>query len=332
MSRKVACTGIKPTGSPHLGNYFGMYKPAIELAKDYDTRYFIADYHALNTIKDPEKMRELSYEVAATWLACGLDPEKSIIYKQSAVPYTFELHTILMAFASKGLMNRAHAYKAVVQANKENGRDPDDGVNVGLFTYPILMAADILQFDSDVVPVGKDQVQHLEMTVDIAQSINYNYKAELLTIPEALVRKETGLITGLDGRKMSKSYNNTIPLFLPKKKLRKTIMKIVTNSQTIDEPKNPDTCNVFALYKLFATEEQQEDLRKRYLAGGLGWGHAKQELFEVMDAYLSPMREKYDALMEDKTYLEKILKEGAEKANEIVEKKLAYLRAALGVR
>jgi len=332
MSRKIACTGIKPTGSPHLGNYFGMYKPALELANDYDTRYFIADYHALNSVKDASKLKELSYEVAATWLACGLDPERSIIYKQSAVPYTFELSTVLMAFTSKGLMNRAHAYKAMVQSNNENGKDPDDGVNVGLFTYPVLMAADILQFDSNVVPVGKDQVQHLEMTVDIAQSINYNYKEKLLTIPTPLIRKETGIITGLDGRKMSKSYNNTIPLFLPKKKLRKTIMKIVTNSQSIEEPKDPDTCNVFALYKLFATEEQQANLSGKYKAGGLGWGHAKQELFEVMNAHLAPMREKYEAFMEDKAYLDKVLEDGANRASKIVSAKLEKLRIALGLK
>ena len=332
MSNKIACTGIKPTGSPHLGNYFGMYKPALELAKEYDTRYFIADYHALNSIKDTKSMKELTYEVAATWLACGLDPEKSIIYKQSAVPYTFELNTLLMAFTPKGLMNRAHAYKAMVQTNKENGKDPDDGVNVGLFTYPILMAADILQFDSDVVPVGKDQAQHLEMTIDIAQSINYNYSTNLFNIPKPLIQKETGIIVGLDGRKMSKSYNNTIPLFLPSKKLRKLVMKIVTNSQTIEESKDPDSCNVFALYKLFANDEQQDKLRAKYLAGGMGWGQAKQELFEVMEAHLSPMREKYSALMNDKQYLDNILEDGAIKANKIVSKKLDILRKAIGLK
>jgi tryptophanyl-tRNA synthetase len=311
MTRKIACTGIKPTGTPHIGNYFGMYKPALELAETYDTRYFIADYHALNSMKDPAVLKQNIYEVTATWLACGLDPDQQIIYKQSDVPWTFELSTLLMAFTPKGLMNRAHAYKAMVQSNSENGRDPDDGVNVGLFTYPILMAADILQFDSDVVPVGKDQIQHLEMTVDIAQAINRNYGKELLTIPQAITRKETGLVIGMDGRKMSKSYGNTIPLFLPAKKLRKMVMKIVTNSQTIEEPKDPDTCNVFTLYKLFATQEQQDVLRQRYLAGGMGWGHAKQELFEVMDAHLAPMRQTYDALMNDTTHLDAILAQGA---------------------
>jgi len=185
MNKKIALTGIKPTGLPHIGNYFGMYIPALELAKEYDTRYFIADYHSLNQLKDPELVKKLSYEVAATWLAMGLNPDDSILYKQSAVQGTFELTTFLLTFTSKGLMNRAHSYKAKVQENTELGKDPDDGVNMGLFTYPVLMAADILQFDSDVVPVGKDQAQHLEMTTDITQSINHNYKKELLKIPPA---------------------------------------------------------------------------------------------------------------------------------------------------
>jgi len=331
MNKKIALTGIKPTGLPHIGNYFGMYIPAIELAKEYDTRYFIADYHALNTMRDPILLRELSYEVAATWLACGLNPEKSILYKQSAVQGTFELSTLLMAFTPKGLMNRAHAYKAKVAENTSNGKDPDDGVNVGLFTYPVLMAADILQFDSDVVPVGQDQAQHLEMTIDIAQAINRNYGKELLKIPQPLIRKETGVVIGLDGRKMSKSYNNTIPLFLEPKKLRKSIMKIVTNSQTIDEPKDPDKCNIFALYKLFASDEQISQLRQKYLSGGMGWGHAKQQLFEVMNATLTPLRDKYFKLIDNKDYLDEVLKKGAEKASEIVSRKIDFLRKEIGL-
>ncbi|MDP8269308.1 MAG: tryptophan--tRNA ligase [Candidatus Tenebribacter davisii] len=330
MNKGIALTGIKPTGTPHIGNYFGAIKPAIELTKEYDARYFIADYHALNSIKDPQKINDLAYEVAATWLACGLDPDKALVYRQSQVPQTFDLSTILLAFTSKGLMNRAHAYKAMVQSNKELNRDPDDGVNMGLFTYPVLMAADILLFDSDVVPVGKDQAQHLEMTIDIAQSINHIYKKDVLKIPKPLIRKSTQTIIGMDGRKMSKSYNNTIPLFLPPKKLRKLIMKIVTNSQTIEEVKDPDKCNVFALYKLFATDEQQEALRKMYLAGGMGWGHAKNELFEVMNELIFPMREKYNKLMENKDYIAKVLDEGSEKAREIASKKIEYVKNILG--
>ncbi|OPX27646.1 MAG: tryptophan--tRNA ligase [Candidatus Cloacimonas sp. 4484_143] len=331
MAKKIALTGIKPTGLPHIGNYFGMYKPALELAKDFDTRYFIADYHALNSLKDPKLVKELSYEVAATWLAMGLDPKDSILYKQSAVQGTFELTTFLMAFTSKGLMNRAHSYKAKVQDNKELNKDPDDGVNMGLFTYPVLMAADILQFDSDVVPVGKDQAQHLEMAVDIAQSINHNYKQELLKIPQAFIKESTGYVTGLDGRKMSKSYNNTIPLFLPSKKLRKLIMKIVTNSQSVEEPKDPDTCSIFSLYKLFASKDQQLELRKKYLAGGMGWGHAKQYLFEIMDETLAPIREKYTELINDKSYIDDVLKDGADRANEIVSRKMDFIRKAIGL-
>lgn len=331
MTKKVALTGIKPTGSPHIGNFFGMYKPALELAKDFDTRYFIADYHALNSLKDPKLVRDLSYEVAATWLAMGLNPQESILYKQSAVQGTFEMTIFLMAFTSKGLMNRAHSYKARVQENIEMGRDPDDGVNMGLFTYPVLMAADILQFDSDVVPVGKDQAQHLEMAVDIAQSINHNYGKELIKVPEALIREETGYVIGLDGRKMSKSYNNTIPLFLPPKELRKLIMKIVTNSQTIEEPKDPEKCSIFALYKLFANKEQQEELQNKYRAGGMGWGFAKQLLFETLNETISPIRENYFRLINDKAYIDEVLKDGAVRASEIVARKMDYIRREIGL-
>lgn len=330
MYKGIALTGIKPTGAPHIGNYFGAIKPAIELTKEYDARYFIADYHALNTIKDPHKLKELTYEVAATWLACGLDPQKALVYRQSQVPQTFDLSTILLAFTSKGLMNRAHAYKAMVQNNTELNKDLDDGVNMGLFTYPVLMAADILLFDSDLVPVGKDQAQHLEMTIDIAQSINHLYKQDVLKIPRPLIRESTQTVIGQDGRKMSKSYNNTIPLFLPSKKLRKTIMKIVTNSQTIEEVKDPDKCNVFSLYKLFANQQQLEELREKYLAGGMGWGHAKQELFEVMEELVSPMRKKYIELMNNKDFIDNILAEGSEKARDIASKKMRYIKNILG--
>ena len=331
MKKKIALTGIKPTGLPHIGNYMGMYKPALELAKDFDTRYFIADYHALNSMKDPALVRELSYEVAATWLAMGLDPKTSILYKQSSVQGTFELTTFLLAFTSKGLMNRAHSYKARVQENDALKRDPDDGVNMGLFTYPVLMAADILQWDSDVVPVGKDQAQHLEMTIDIAQSINHNYKTELLKIPQALIQESTGYVTGLDGRKMRKSYNNTIPLFLPPKKLRKLIMKIVTNSQSVEEPKDPDKCSIFSLYKLFANKELQADLRAKYLAGGMGWGNAKQTLFEAMNEELTPIRDEYDKIIANKDYIDEVLKNGAERANRIVSEKMDFIRKEIGL-
>ncbi|MBN2651027.1 MAG: tryptophan--tRNA ligase [Spirochaetales bacterium] len=329
-TKKIALTGIKPTGVPHIGNYLGAIKPALELADNYDARYFIADYHALNSLKDRDLLKSYTYEVAATWLACGLDPDKVLFYRQSDVPQIFELTTMIMAFTSKGLMNRAHAYKAIVADNLEKEKDPDNGVNMGLFTYPVLMAADILMFDADYVPVGKDQIQHIEIAADIAEAFNSNYKVEALKIPTGIASEETQTITGLDGRKMSKSYNNTISLFLPEKQLRKIIMKIVTNSQEIDEPKDPDSCNVFALYKLFATKEQQEALAERYRAGGLGWGHAKQELFELLNTVVAPMREKYFALMDDKSYIDKVLVEGAQKARDIAQAKIEYLRGVIG--
>jgi tryptophanyl-tRNA synthetase len=330
--KKIVLTGIKPTGIPHLGNYLGALKPALKLAESYEARYFIADYHSLNTVKDPDILRDYIYEVAAVWLACGLDPDKVLIYKQSAIPETFELTTIINAFTSKGLMNRAHAYKAQVDQNREKGRPDDHNINMGLYTYPILMAADILLFDAELVPVGKDQKQHIEMAADIAEAVNRNYKKPLLTIPEPFIDESTMVITGSDGRKMSKSYNNTIPLFCPEKKLKKLCNKIVTNSQGVDEPKDPDTCNVFTLYKLFATEEQQQALAERYRAGGMGWGHAKAELFNVLNDFIKPMREKYDALMADKSQIDRILAEGAAKARVLAEKKLEMLRHAVGVK
>jgi tryptophanyl-tRNA synthetase len=328
---KIALTGIKPTGHLHIGNYFGAIKPALSLADSYNARYFIADYHALNAVKNPVELKQNIFEIAAGWLASGLDPKKVIFYRQSAVPETFELTTILMAFTSKGLLNRAHAYKAVVQTNIENGSDPDAGINMGLFTYPVLMAADILLFDTDVVPVGRDQTQHVEMAKDIAEAINFNYKKELLKIPSALVQEDVAIVHGLDGRKMSKSYGNVIPLFTNEKQLRKTVMRVITNSQGVDEPKNPDDSQIFSLYKLFASTDEQNKLAARYRAGGMGWGDAKEELFRVINRELSPMREKFDALIADPKQIENILEEGAEKARVIAKEKLRILRDAIGI-
>ncbi len=329
--RKISLTGIKPTGSLHIGNYFGAIKPALELARDYDARYFIADYHGLNQIKDPVELAANIREVAAGWLAAGLDPDQVVFYRQSSVPETFELSTILMAFTAKGLMNRAHAYKAAVQANGEKGEDPDAGVNMGLFTYPVLMAADILLFDSDVVPVGKDQIQHVEMAQDIAQAINFNYKKELLRVPQALVQESMAVIPGLDGRKMSKSYDNTIPLFTPEKQLRKLVMRVVTNSQTVEEAKDPAACQVFALYKLFAREDEQAALAARYRSGGMGWGEAKEALFQAMNRELAPIRARYEAIIADPAKLDRILEQGALRAREIAARTVARLRKAVGI-
>ncbi|MDR1636148.1 MAG: tryptophan--tRNA ligase [Treponema sp.] len=329
--KKISLTGIKPTGILHIGNYFGAIRPALELAGEYEARYFIADYHALNTVKDPKELSSLIRQVAAGWLAAGLDPEKTIFYRQSSIPETFELSTQLMAFTSKGLMNRAHAYKAAVQANTGRGEDPDTGINMGLFTYPVLMAADIILFDSDVVPVGKDQAQHVEMAQDIAQAVNFNYKQEVLKVPQAVVQDDVAVVPGLDGRKMSKSYGNTIPLFAPEKELRKLIMRIVTNSQGVEEPKDPETSQIYLLYRLFALPEEQEALAARYRAGGMGWGEAKEELFRVVNRELSPMRERFRGIMEEPGELDRILARGAEKARPIAARTVSRFRKAAGI-
>jgi len=329
--KEISLTGIKPTGDLHIGNYFGAIKPALELAKTYDARYFIADYHALNTMKDPKELNSTIRQVAAGWLASGLDPEKVIFYRQSSIPEVFELATMLAAFTSKGLMNRAHAYKAAVQDNNERGDDPDAGVNMGLFTYPILMAADIIIFDSDIVPVGEDQVQHIEMARDMVQAINANYGKPVLKTPRAGVQENVAVVPGLDGRKMSKSYGNTIPMFAPEKTLHKIIMRVVTNSQAVEEPKDPDSSQIYLLYKLFATVEEQAALAARYRSGGMGWGEAKEELFRVANRELAPMRERYDAIMADIPALDRILEQGAKKARPIAAATIKRFRQAAGI-
>jgi tryptophanyl-tRNA synthetase len=282
-------------------------------------------------MKNPRELSATIREVAAGWLASGLDPERVIFYRQSSVPETFELTTILMAFTAKGLMNRAHAYKAAVQENNERGEDPDAGINMGLFTYPVLMAADILLFDSDVVPVGQDQGQHVEMAQDIARAVNFNYKAELLRVPEASIQEHVAVMPGLDGRKMSKSYNNIIPLFAPEKQLRQLIMRIVTNSQGVEEPKDPDSSQLYLLYKLFASAEEQQALAARYRAGGMGWGEAKEELFRVASRELRPLRERFEAIMADIPKLDATLARGAERARSIAAQTVGRLRKAIGI-
>ena len=329
--KKISLTGIKPTGDLHIGNYFGAIKPALELAREYDARYFIADYHSLNSMKNPKELNKVIREVAAGWLAAGLDPEKVIFYRQSSIPEVFELSTMLMAFTAKGLMNRAHAYKAAVQENNEKGDDPDAGINMGLFTYPVLMAADIILFDSDVVPVGRDQVQHIEMAQDMAQTVNANYGKEVLKIPQAAVQDAVAVIQGLDGRKMSKSYNNVIPLFAPEKELSKTIMRIITNSQTREEPKDPETSQIYIIYKLFSTADEQAALAARYRAGGMGWGEAKEELFRVANRELGPMRKRFEELMADPKGLDATLAKGAERARPIAAATVKRFRKAAGI-
>ncbi len=332
MSEKVVLTGVKPTGKIHIGNYIGAMRPALERAQAFSkSMFFIADYHALTTAPDPEELRELTYEVAATWIAAGLDPKKSIIYRQSDVPEVFEIFWVLSCFSPKGLMNRAHAYKARIQENQKEGKaDLDSGVNMGLYNYPILMASDILSFDTDLVPVGEDQLQHLEIARDIAQKINHTYKTDVLKIPEVFVNKDTKVIPGLDGQKMSKSYDNTIPLFEESKRMRKLVMKIKTDSLPPEAPKSTDDSIIFDLYKEFASPSQIEELAQRYKSG-IGWGEAKQALYEAMEAQIAPMREKYLALINDKKYLDTVLADGAGQARLQARRVLKRVRSAIGM-
>lgn len=327
--RKRILTGIKPTGYAHIGNYFGAIKPAIELSKnsDYDCYYFIADYHALTTLNNKEEMKEYFYNIACTWLACGLDPKKVVFYRQSDIKEDFELNWILCNVTPKGLMNRAHAYKAIVERNEEQGIDRDDGVNMGLYNYPILMAADILLFDTDLVPVGLDQKQHIEIARDIAHNFNGKY-GKCLKEPCDYIDKSNHTLVGLDGRKMSKSYNNTIRLFTDEATLKKSIFRVVTDSRLPGEPKDAD-CTVNKLFKLFATKEEADKFEQDLL-NGLGWGDAKKQLFEVANRFISPMREKFDYYMEHKEEVDEILKEGALKAEKVAKEVLARVRKAIG--
>jgi tryptophanyl-tRNA synthetase len=329
--KEVSLTGIKPTGTPHLGNYLGAIRPALEMAQKYSAVYFIADYHALTTVHDGARMKKSIYEVAATWIALGLNPQEVIFYKQSDVPEIFELNWLLSCFTPKGFMNRAHAYKDAVAKNEAENLDADSGVNMGLYSYPCLMNADILLFKSNVVPVGKDQKQHVEFARDVAQKFNRQYNTQLFAIPEPVIHQETDVITGLDGRKMSKSYDNTIEIFLSEKQLKKKINQIVTNSQEIDEPKDPDICNVFALYKLFASKPKQAELAAKYRAGGMGWGHAKAELFEVLNSHFAVARTQYEDLLSNTAQIDKILEAGALKARAQASLLLTEARRLVGV-
>ncbi|MGN8845782.1 tryptophan--tRNA ligase [Niallia sp. Sow4_A1] len=329
--KNIVLTGIKPTGQIHLGNYIGAIKPALKLAENDEDQaaYFIADYHGLTKIHDRETFRTLTYGVAATWLALGLDPKKVIFYRQSNVPEIFELNWILACFTPKGLMNRAHAYKGIVDSNKLAGKDIDDGVNMGLFTYPILMAADILAFQANMVPVGKDQIQHVEIARDIAESFNHQY-GETFVLPEYIVDDDTSILPGLDGRKMSKSYHNTIPLFEEPTKLQKLINKIKTDSLPPEAPKDTETSILFTLYKEFASVEETEEMRKRY-ENGVGWGEVKKELFYVMNRFLEEPRKKYNELMANPEQIDAILAKGAEKARARTLPTLEEVRKQLGV-
>ena len=327
---KRVLTGIKPTGHAQIGNYFGAIKPAIELRQnsEYECFYFIADYHALTTLKTKEEFKDYTKNIACSWLACGLDPNRVVFYKQSDIKEDFELNWILCNVTPKGLMNRAHAYKAVVEKNEELGVDVDSGVNMGLYNYPILMAADILLFGSNYVPVGVDQKQHIEIARDIASYFNNKYKS-VFVLPEELIQENVKLVVGLDGRKMSKSYGNAIDLFCTESELKKSINRIVTDSRLPGEPKDVD-CTINKFYKLFATETQQKEFEEK-LKNGLGWGDAKKELFEVANSYISPMRQKYDYYMSHYDEVEKMLEAGAEKARKVAREYLTKVRKAIGV-
>ena len=327
---QIALTGLKPTGPPHIGNYLGMLRPSLELAEKYQALYFIPDYHALTTVRDRQELTNLTYQATATWIALGLNPDEAVLYRQSDIPEVFELAWVLSCFTAKGLLNRSHAYKAIVDDNVAEGREGDKNINVGLFTYPVLMAADILLFGTHFVPVGLDQQQHLEITRDVAMVFNKTY-GDILTIPEAVIREEVMTIPGIDGKKMSKSYNNVIPIFAPSNEILKRVKRIVTDSKRPEEPKDPDECNIFAIYQHFADADAVTAKRELYLEGGLAYGAMKQELFESLESTFSDKRERYNALMDNTDELDKILQEGAEKARAIAVPILAKVRKAVGV-
>ena len=334
MNKKRVLTGITTTGTPHLGNYVGAIRPAIRASQDSGNEafYFLANYHALIKSQDPVAVHKSTAEIAATWLALGLDTDNSVFYRQSDIREIPELTWILNCVCAKGLMNRAHAYKAAVDTNLAENEDADKAITMGLFSYPVLMAADILMFNANVVPVGRDQIQHVEMARDIAQRFNHIYCNDkpLLTLPNYQVDDNVAVLQGLDGRKMSKSYGNTIPLFLAEKQLKKHINKIKTNLLEPGEAKEPDTSTVFQIWQAFATPEQTLSMREAF-AGGIGWGDAKKQLFELVNAELAEARERYNELMTRPADIEDILRAGAVKARATASPLLEQVREAVGI-
>ncbi|MBV7544782.1 tryptophan--tRNA ligase [Pseudomonas sp. PDM26] len=334
-TRTRILTGITTTGTPHLGNYAGAIRPAIVASRDSnaDSFYFLADYHALIKCDDPLRIQRSRLEIAATWLAGGLDVDRVTFYRQSDIPEIPELTWLLTCVAAKGLLNRAHAYKASVDKNVETGEDPDAGITMGLYSYPVLMAADILMFNAHKVPVGRDQIQHVEMARDIGQRFNHLFGQgkEFFTMPEALIEESVATLPGLDGRKMSKSYDNTIPLFSSAKEMKDAISRIVTDSRAPGEAKDPDNSHLFTLFKAFATPAQSDEFRSELLQG-LGWGEAKNRLFQLLDNELGESRERYNLLIERPADLEDILQHGAKKARAVATPFLNELREAVGLR
>lgn len=325
MDDKIVLTGIKPTGMPHIGNYLGALKPLIEMSQNHKTFMFIADLHALNAVHNAKEIKQHTYEIAALMVAMGLNLENTVFFRQSDINEIYQLTEFLMNVTPKGLMNRAHSYKAMVEKNTEAGIDVDSGVNMGLYTYPVLMAADILLYNSDIVPVGKDQKQHVEFARDIAGYFN-NIYGETFKLPEPVIGEDSGYIPGLDGRKMSKSYDNTIPLLCPSAELKKKIMRIITDSKTPEESKNPDESTIFQIYKFFATDDEVAALRKRFLNGGMGYGEAKTILFEKINSVLEKPRMEYERLMANTTEIDAILEKGAQRARLVAVKTITKVK------
>ncbi|HLU12851.1 MAG TPA: tryptophan--tRNA ligase [Arenimonas sp.] len=325
-------TGITTSGTPHLGNYAGAIRPAVAASRrpGVESFYFLADYHALIKCQDPARVQRSTLEIAASWLACGLDPDTVWFYRQSDIPEIPELTWLLSCVAGKGILNRAHAYKAAVDRNVEAGEDPDAGVTAGLFMYPVLMAADILMFKTQLVPVGRDQIQHIEMARDFAARFNHLY-GEHFVLPEAVIEESVATLPGLDGRKMSKSYDNTIPLFAPPAELKKLVFSVLTDSRAPGEPKDTEGSALFQLYQAFATPEETAEFAAAF-AAGIAWGEAKQALYERLEAELAPLRDKYEALMARPGDIEDILRAGAAKARALATPFMAELRAAVGLR
>ena len=316
-------SGIQPSGVLHIGNYFGMMRPAIELQKEGETFYFIADYHALTSVRNPEALRENSRQVALDFLACGLDPERAALFRQSDVPQVTELAWILSTVAPMGLLERAHSYKDKLARGLAS--------TVGLFSYPVLMAADILIYDSDAVPVGKDQKQHIEITRDLAVKVNETF-GQVFKLPEPRINPDTQVVPGLDGQKMSKSYGNNIDIFGDEKETRKRVMSIVTDSTPVEAPKDPERSTIIQLYSLFASKDELADMRERFKKGGSGYGDFKKELFEKLWEYFSPMRKRREEILRDKSYIDKVLARGAKRANGIADQVMERVRTAVGLR
>ena len=327
-TEKIVLTGIKPTGTPHVGNYVGALKPLIEQSQTQKTFMFIADLHALNLIHDASLIKQHTYEITAMLVALGLNLDNAVLFRQSDIDEIYQLNTLLMNITRKGLMNRAHSYKAAMDKNIASGDDVDAGVNMGLYTYPILMSADILLYNSDIVPVGADQKQHVEFARDIAGYFNHTY-GETFKLPTPVIGRDTGLIPGLDGRKMSKSYDNTIPLMAPEKELKKKIMRIITDSKNPEEAKNPDESTIYQLYKHFASESEISEFAEMFRAGGMGYGTAKTILFEKINSVLSDARMEYERLMANPDEIEQILQRGASRAKPVAEQTLARVKKAM---